>query len=139
MINSRKLEDLLPAVGLRVQKFVDVCEARGIDVLITSTYRDNASQAELFAQGRTRPGKKVTNALPGQSFHNYAVAADFVPLRAGKPQWEDAALFTKCGEIAEMCGLEWSGRWKGKMREMAHIQYTNGLTLKDLSEGRKPA
>jgi len=44
-------------------------------------------------------------------------------------------LFTKCGEIAESVGLEWAGRWT-KFKEMAHCQYTGGLTLADFQAGK---
>lgn len=135
MKNSRDLADLRPPVAARAAAFVTACRAQGIDVLITSTLRDNEAQAVLYAQGRTTPGLRVTNAKPGQSFHNWGVAFDFVPIVAGKAMWNDAALFRRCGYIAESVGLEWAGRWKS-FPEMAHCQYTGGLTLADLQKGK---
>jgi peptidoglycan L-alanyl-D-glutamate endopeptidase CwlK len=135
MINSRKLEDLHPKVKLLCERFVASCAKQNIDVLITSTYRDGESQNALYAQGRTAPGKIVTKAKAGQSFHNWKCAFDFVPIVNGKAQWNDTALFTKCGEIAEAVGLEWAGRWK-TFKELAHCQYTNGLTLQDFQQGK---
>lgn len=135
MINSRKLEDLSPTVRKKAEMFIAACESAGIDVLITSTYRDHESQDALYAKGRTTPGNKVTNAKGGQSFHNWRVAFDFVPMENGKPDWNDIELFTRCGEIAERCGLEWAGRWKS-FKEYAHVQYTGGLTLADFQNGR---
>ena len=136
MINSRKLEDLHPKVKLLCERFVASCAKQNIDVLITSTYRDGESQNALYAQGRTAPGKIVTKAKAGQSFHNWKCAFDFVPIVNGKAQWNDTALFTKCGEIAEAVGLEWAGRWKGRMIEMAHCQFTGGLSLSDFQQGK---
>lgn len=138
MINSRSLDDLHPKVAAMCRDFLARCKAAGIDVLITSTYRDNESQAALYAQGRTAPGKVVTNAHPGQSWHNWRVAFDFVPIVNGKAQWNDAKLFTRCGEIAEAAGLEWAGRWV-KFKEMAHCQYTGGLGLADFQAGKRLA
>ena len=135
MINSRKIEDLHPKVAKMCQAFIAECKAQGIDVLITSTYRDAASQNALYAQGRTAPGKIVTKAKAGKSFHNYRVAFDFVPLVNGKAQWNDSALFTRCGVIAESVGLEWAGRWK-RFKEMPHCQFTGGLTLADFAKGK---
>lgn len=135
MINSRKLEDLNPKVKSLCEKFISECNKEGIDVLITSTYRDAESQNALYAQGRTTAGKKVTNAKAGQSYHNWRCAFDFVPLINGKAQWNDAKLFTKCGEIAESVGLEWAGRWV-KFKELAHCQFTNGLKLSDFQAGK---
>ena len=135
MINSRSLSDLNPKVKTLCEQFVASCAKQNIDILITSTYRDVESQNALYAQGRTMPGNKVTNAKGGQSFHNYHVAFDFVPIVNGKAQWNDMALFTKCGEIAESLGLEWAGRWT-KFKEMAHCQYTAGLSLADFQAGK---
>jgi peptidoglycan L-alanyl-D-glutamate endopeptidase CwlK len=135
MINSRNLHDLHPFVRLKAEKFIEECRNQGITALITSTYRDNESQNALYAQGRTTQGKIVTNAKAGQSWHNWRVAFDFVPIVNGKAQWNDTALFTKCGEIAESCGLEWAGRWKS-FKELAHCQYTGGLSLLEFQKGK---
>jgi len=39
-------------------------------VVLTCTYRSIEEQDELYAIGRTKPGKKVTKAKGGQSKHN---------------------------------------------------------------------
>lgn len=135
MINSRRIEDLHPRVQSLAHAFIEQCKANGIEVIITSTYRDNESQNALYSLGRTVAGKKLTNAKGGQSFHNYRLAFDFVPVKYGKALWNDANLFTECGKIAESLGLEWAGRWK-KFKELAHCQFTGGLMLKDLQNGK---
>lgn len=137
MINSRSLDDLLPQVRSRVQKFLDAAKAQGIDLLVTSTYRDNASQAALYAQGRTAPGKIVTNAKAGQSFHNYRCAVDVVPMRNGKPVWDSKdPVWQVVGRLGKAAGLEWAGDWK-RFKEFPHFQYTGGLTLAQLQAGAK--
>lgn len=136
MINSRELSDLHPRVREKAKAFVAACKKAGIDVLITSTYRDNESQAELYAQGRTKPGKRVTNAKAGESYHNYRLAFDFVPIVNGKCQWGDDKLFARVGAIGESVGLEWAGRW-ATFKELAHLQEP-GLKLADLQAGRQP-
>ena len=136
MINSRSLEDLLPAVRAKAKDFLAACSAQGIDVLVTSTYRDNESQDQLYAQGRTKPGKVVTKARGGQSWHNYKCAFDVVPLRNGKPVWESTdPVWQVIGKIGESCGLEWAGRWLN-FREFPHFQYTGGHTLAELASGK---
>lgn len=136
MINSRDLKDLLPKVAAMASNFIVKCKESDIDVIITSTYRDIESQNALYAQGRTTGGKVVTNAKGGQSCHNYQCAFDFVPIINGKAQWNDLAAFKKCGAIAVECGLEWAGNWKS-FSELAHCQYTGGLSIKDLQQGKK--
>ena len=137
MINSRKIEDLHPYVAKLCRAFVAACKKDGIDVLITSTWRDNAAQNALYAQGRTKPGKKVTNAKAGSSFHNYKLAFDFVPIVNGKAQWNDLATFKRAGAIGERLGLDWAGRWVS-FKELAHLQWSGGLSLAQLRAGKKP-
>ena len=135
MINSRNLNDLAPPVKLRVERLMGLCVANNIDLLITSTYRDKDSQDALYAQGRTAPGKIVTNAKGGESYHNYKCAVDVVPLVNGKPDWDGShPIWAKIGEMGKTAGLEWAGEWK-KFKELAHFQYTGGLTLADLVAG----
>lgn len=141
MLSSRSLSDLLSPARERAELFLARAQAQGIDLLVTSTYRDHESQAALYAQGRTAPGKRVTNAKPGQSFHNWRVAFDVVPLRAGKPVWNttgsDGQLWARVGAIGESCGLEWAARWMS-FPEFAHFQYTGGLSLAQLAQGLQP-
>ena len=49
MINSRDLNELHPAVKRRALAFISACDADGITLLITSTYRDAESQNALYA------------------------------------------------------------------------------------------
>ena len=137
MINSRKIEDLQLIVAAKCRAFISACAANGIDVIITSTYRDAESQNALYAQGRTAPGNKVTNVRGGDSLHNWRVAFDFVPVVNGKAIWGDDKLWTRCGEIAESVGLEWGGRWT-KFIDKPHCQYTGGLTIAQFKAGKTP-
>ena len=141
MISSRDLMELLPAVRVRAEKFLADCKAAGIDLLVTCTFRDNEAQNALYAQGRTTKGNRVTNAKGGQSFHNYRVALDVVPLRNGKAVWNtsgaDGQLWKKIGTIGKSCGFEWAGDWQ-TFKEYPHFQYTAGLTIEQLRGGRIP-
>jgi peptidoglycan L-alanyl-D-glutamate endopeptidase CwlK len=135
MINSRKIEDLLPPVRERVERFLAACKEEGIDILITSTYRDNESQNALYAQGRTKPGIKVTNARAGQSFHNYRCAVDVVPMKNGKPIWNAKdPVWQDIGRLGKAAGLEWAGDWV-RFKEFPHFQYTGGVSLAQLQKG----
>lgn len=141
MINSRNLSDLLPVVEKMAIRFHKRCLIAGYEILTTSTYRDAESQAKLYAQGRTEPGKIVTYANSGQSYHNYKVAFDIVPIRNGKCVWgtsgKDLETWQAIGTIGKACGLEWAGDWK-RFREFPHFQYTNGLSIDALKIGIIP-
>lgn len=132
---SRNVDDLLQPVAARCRQFIRKCEDVGIDVIITSTYRSIEEQDSLYAQGRSKPGNRVTNVKGGDSFHQWRVAFDFAPLKHGKIDWNDTELFKRCGAIAESCGLEWGGSWKN-FKDYPHCQYTKGLTLADFKEGK---
>lgn len=72
----------------------------GLKWVITSARRTMAEQQHLFEQGRTAPGKVVTNARPGSSPHNFGLAVDLAPINpktgdvwwdAPRPKWKAMA------------------------------------------------
>ena len=128
MINSRKLDDLNAETRDMAEALIAGCLLEGVDLIVTSTYRDNESQAALYAQGRTKPGNKVTRAGPGRSFHNYRVALDVVPVVNGKAVWNDNKLWSRIGDIGESAGLEWGGAWSGFV-DKPHFQNTGGRSI----------
>lgn len=136
MISSRSLDELLPPVRARVDQFLADCKNHGIDLLVTSTYRDHDAQDALYAQGRTTAGSIVTNARGGFSFHNYRCAIDVVPIVSGKPVWDARnPIWAKVGALGKLAGLDWAGDWQ-TFRETAHFQFTGGLSLHDLNLGK---
>ena len=132
---SRALSDLHPLVRTKAEAFLHECERQGITVLVTCTKRSIEEQAALWAQGRTAPGKRVTKARPGDSWHNWGRAFDVVPIRNGKLVWgingADLQLWQRIGKIGQGVGLEWGGSWV-KFPDMPHFQDTLGQTLADL-------
>lgn len=135
----RRLDDLLPVVRAKAEAFLAAADEAGIKLVVTCTYRSPEEQDALYALGRSQPGRIVTNARGGDSMHNYRVALDVVPLRGNKPVWgtsgADGELWRKVGELGEAAGLEWSGRWTGKLKETAHFQYTGGKKLSFFKSG----
>ena len=74
----------------------------------TQAYRSIATQNALYAQGRNKPGKRVTNARGGQSAHNYGAAMDFVPVVIGKRTYDvPSTWWQEFGAVAKACGLTW--------------------------------
>jgi peptidoglycan L-alanyl-D-glutamate endopeptidase CwlK len=90
----------------RAHQLVELAEAEGIEILITSTMRTFEEQAELFAIGRTKPGDIVTNAKAGESWHDFGLAFDVVPLVNGKAVW-DSPFWKRIGELEKQVGLFW--------------------------------
>lgn len=126
---GRKLEELDPKVQAAAAAAIAECEAKGLRVLVTCTYRSGEEQNALYAQGRTKPGRRVTNARAGQSFHQYRVALDLYPLINGKPDFSGQAKeWQKVALIFKKHGFEWAGEWK-RFRELPHFQMTGGHSL----------
>ena len=138
MIASRLLSALNPIVAAKCEAHIAACKAEGIELLITCTYRDSEMQDHLYAQGRTEPGKIVTNAKGGQSAHNYRLAYDIVPMLYGKPVWgtagSDGELWQRAGQLGEAQGLEWAGRW-ATFKELPHFQYLGGHPMSYFAQG----
>lgn len=167
---SRSLEDLDSEVKNLAQRVVEICVGAEIDLLIYCTLRPLEDQARLYRQSRSRQtiekkiddfhsrgygflanilesvgaqnGPHVTNAAPGESFHNYGLAFDAVPLLGGKCCWEYASnrpLWESYGEAVRQCGLEWAGDWTS-FREYPHAQLGAGgnpLRMHDPEEIRE--
>ncbi len=124
MINSRKIDDLDPAARLVCQRHIELCRLNGIELLVTSTYRDYPAQDELYAIGRTKDldRKPVTKAMAGKSFHNYRCAWDVVPIVAGKPVWKaNDALWLQVIHYGKEAGAEAGAEWK-TFKDLPHFQ-----------------
>jgi hypothetical protein len=67
---GRAVKDLHPEVAYRLAKLEAACMALGIHIFLTDGYRSSIEQNHLYAKGRTKPGKKVTKAKAGKSWHN---------------------------------------------------------------------
>ena len=89
----------------------------GLPVVITEGIRSAGRQAELYAQGRSRPGPIVTNTLRSKHVTGHAFDIDLyqvAPDRVAVPVWE------WCGRLGEALGLVWGGRWR--MRDYRHFE-----------------
>lgn len=104
----------------------------------THVLRTYAEQDELYAIGRTKPGKKVTNAKGGFSYHNFGLAFDIVILedKDKNGTFESAdfvvdALWKKIAAFFKSHGWEWGGDWKS-IKDYPHFQKTFGHTTAQL-------
>ena len=64
MIASRDINDLDPVVAAKVRQWIGACAKAGIDIIITSTFRDFEAQGKLYAQGRGTPCLLYTSPSP---------------------------------------------------------------------------
>lgn len=79
-------------------------------IRVTSGTRTYDQQNELYEQGRTKPGKIVTNARGGQSSHNFGTAFDITVFSGSEPVW-DGSQYREMGQIGKNLGLSWGGDW----------------------------
>jgi peptidoglycan hydrolase-like protein with peptidoglycan-binding domain len=121
-LNVNRLSAVHPSLIEKAIKLHDLAVDEGFSLTITQGLRTFAEQDKLFAQGRTAPGQKVTNARSGQSMHNYGLAIDIAFYVDGKISW-DEKLYKNIGRWAEVVGLEWGGLWR--FRDLPHVQLKN--------------
>lgn len=126
---------LHPKVRVAVVKVYVQLQAEEIPFRIFEAFRYPERQAELYAQGRTRPGNIVTYAKPWSSFHQYGLAVDFVLYINGGWSWNDRGTKLKWWNKMHQFGAA-----EGLMRlnfETPHLQIA-GVELKNLRKGIYP-
>lgn len=135
--SDQRIARLHPDLAQAAAELVRRCDSEhGIRLVVTQGLRTVAEQDALYAQGRTAPGRVVTQARGGYSWHNYGLAFDVAPLNdQGQPHWpEDAALWERIGATGEDLGLTWGGRWR-QHPDRPHFELTFGLALSALRAG----
>jgi len=123
------LNSLHPQAKQLAEKLIAECGKLGLEIKISSTWRTKAEQDALYAQGRTKPGSIITNAVYPQSQHCWGTAFDFFrndgvknPNTGKVDGWYDGdSFFTKVGRIGEKIGLEWGGSWTS-FKDKPHFQ-----------------
>ena len=129
---SRKESDLTPFL----QRVFFNCRAwyrrkfPGRDLILTCTYRSVAEQNKCYQQGRTKPGRIITNidGIKKKSMHNYrpSRAFDFAIMRNGKCVWDyryfnSLWLFFREAKLTKK--VSWGRDWTGtSFKDYPHIQ-----------------
>lgn len=131
-ITEQRIARLHPKVRGEMIKIINECNEvlQGkSEVRIVQGLRTFDEQANLYAQGRTKTGKKVTNAKAGQSIHNYGFAVDICLLLDGKTvSWDTAkdwdqdkiADWQECVKVFTKYGWSWGGNWK-TFKDLPHF------------------
>lgn len=139
---EKNLATLVPAAEARARKFLRLAipfalKNGNAEVRVISGRRTYAEQDALYAQGRTKPGARVTNARGGQSNHNFGLAFDIgIFKRRGilpAKYLGDSAMYIMLGRFAAECGLEWGGDWHS-IKDYPHYELATGKSLAELDK-----
>ncbi|MCY1406628.1 Peptidoglycan L-alanyl-D-glutamate endopeptidase CwlK precursor [compost metagenome] len=137
--SESNIATLLPEVQPLARTLVQKAALNGIEIKIISGFRSYEEQNRLYAQGRTAPGKIVTNARGGFSNHNFAIAFD-VGVFEGRQYLGESPKYKAVGVLGQELGLEWGGNWKTVV-DQPHFQlrpaWATGTESEMLAELRK--
>jgi hypothetical protein len=108
---------LEPVMRGLVSQIMTDAAAGGIKLIAFETYRSQARQTKLFAQGATQ--------LKTVGVHHYGLACDLVKDIGGSPSWKGD--FSFLGKLAKKYDLIWGGDWgkpgvKTKFPDLVHVQ-----------------
>ena len=139
---------LHPAVREEVTKIIEECDLAltgRAKVRITQGLRSFPEQDDLYAIGRTKPGKIVTNAKGGQSIHNYGFAVDICLIIDGKTaswhtakDWDSDQIsdWQECVNVFKKHGWSWGGDWK-IFKDLPHFDKKGFADWKVLSTKKR--
>lgn len=142
-LSIKRIETLHPAIRTKANAWLVNCSTRNIGVRIAQAFRTFGEQDLLYAQGRTKKGRVVTDARGGFSWHNYGLAIDFVLYRKDKTvSWnmledldhDGIADWMEVVEAAKELGFNWGGDWVGDFKDYPHFDMRFGLTIHQAKE-----
>ena len=129
---NRRIQKIHPLIRNSAKNFInDVQKKLNIKLRVTTGMRTITEQDELYKQGRTKKGKKVTWVTGGYSYHNYGLAIDVVEIKNNQAIWNTK--WQDISKIGKDKGFEWGGDWKGAL-DRPHFQKTFGYKTKQLKK-----
>lgn len=147
--SSPIIKSLHPAVAQEAESIINEAETRlrlTTAIRVTQGLRTMEEQAALYAKGRTSAGPRVTNASPGESYHNYGLALDFALLhdKDGNGTYEeiDWNMTSVSNEEHQTDWMEvvnaflkarwfWGGNFHS-LKDNPHFEKTFGLNWREL-------
>jgi peptidoglycan L-alanyl-D-glutamate endopeptidase CwlK len=121
-VSEKRLAKVHPKLAELVRAMADDLAGQGIEIRVVQGLRTWEEQKELYDQGRSNPGKIVTNALPGHSYHQFGLAVDVVPMTPQGPDWNDQNPVWKTIVLAGQArGLIAGAMWRS-FPDLPHFQ-----------------
>lgn len=128
-VSEQRLSQVYPALAAKIRQMADTLAGEGIEIRVVQGLRTTAEQDALYAQGRTAPGKIVTNCRGGHSYHNFGLAVDCVPSTQGpdqpyNPDWNNQhPAWQKMVDAGVALGLDSGAQWE-HFKDFPHFQLT---------------
>lgn len=127
-----KADGLHPDLVVRLERVFSAMTALGFPMRLIEGVRTQDRQRELYAQGRTKPGKIVTKADGVTNRSNHQIKADGFghaadcafsddPRTPRDETWDESMPWHAYGALAEAVGLTWGGRWQ-TLRDLPHVE-----------------
>lgn len=113
---------------------------QNIEIRVTQGLRSYQEQDALYAQGRTTPGRIVTNARGGESWHNFGMAVDVAPSLNGVdqifvPDWnENHPVWMIVVSAGTLVGLVNGKSWKDEPHFELVGQYPVGAPTDEIRQ-----
>ncbi len=132
-----RLLGLSPDIEAAARAFILEAEKEGIFLRIPPDggMRTFDQQADLYNQGRLFQGDIVTDAMAGESYHNYGLAFDVVEIVKGAALWNNPR-WDFIGQLGKKHGFQWGGDWQEK-NDFPHFQKTFGYKTSQLLTMKK--
>jgi peptidoglycan L-alanyl-D-glutamate endopeptidase CwlK len=122
---SDKLAGVHPALVEKVGRVLAAMEALGFPMFVVQGVRGTDEQRDLYEQGRSRPGKIVTNCDGIHKKSNHQVKDDglghAVDLAFRDDPWGERMPWAAYGECAKALGLVWGGDWVA-FKDRPHVE-----------------
>lgn len=131
-VSVARLQLVHPGLADKITLMASMLEAEGILIRVVQGLRSWAEQDKLYAQGRTAPGKIVTNCQGGHSYHNFGLAVDCVPSQFGpgqafNPDWNpDHPSWKRMSAVGQSLGLDSGATWR-TFPDAPHFQLTGAM------------
>lgn len=128
-VSEARLSLVHPVLADAIRRMAQVLDLEGIYIRVTQGMRSCAEQDQLYAQGRSLPGKIVTNCPGGKSWHNFGLAVDLVPSEGTMdaqflPDWnENHPDWKRMIAVGESLGLTCGADWR-TFKDYPHFQLT---------------
>lgn len=135
-ISTARLSLVCPKLSDLIKQLDSSLAQEGISIRVVQGLRTWNEQAALYAQGRTAPGKVVTQAPPGHSWHNFGMAVDVVPMPNGQPDWNlGHPAWQRIVALGESLGLTSGSKFSHP--DWPHLQLTGKFPVSPTDEVRQ--